>query len=278
MRDFLRETDGFFAQYMPGITRRFFYINVLVTLVYWIATAIFAQNEMMAGLIRRVFILVPEQAILQGNIWQFLISIFNHDNFFHLFGNMLVLFFFGPLVEREMGTRRFGWFLILAGLAGGLVHCILAFAMGRPEVGLLGFSGAGFAILTAATLWFPNIRVMLMLMIPVPLRVLAVIIGIFLALGILENIRMWGFMGGRVSHEAHLAGVLMALALIRFRWILRLLEGIEIPFVTRRGARIIPIGRGKGKRRGTQRFGMGHPGRHTDPDDLYNDPHWYLDQ
>lgn len=274
MRDFLRETDSFFAQHMPGITRRFLYVNFLVTILYWIVTAIFAHNEVVSGVIRRVFVLVPEQAILQGHLWQFLIGIFNHDNFFHLFGNMLVLFFFGPLVEREMGSRRFGWLLVLSGLAGGMIHCALAFAMGRPEVGLLGFSAAGFAILTLATVWFPQTRVMVMLMFPVPLRVLAVIIGIFLALGILENIRMWGFMGGRVSHEAHLAGILTALALIRFRWFLNWLEGVEIPFVTRGGARIIPIGR----RRGGGRFGMGHPGRHTDPDDLYNDPHWYLDQ
>lgn len=283
MQRFHQEIDSYFAQFMPGITRRFFYINIFVSFAFWIMLALGGRTEWVVELAHRLFILRPSEAVLQFNVWQFITSIFNHADFFHLFANMITLFFFGPLVEDRMGSRRFAWFVILGGLAGAVAHTVLAFAFGSPQVGLLGFSGAGFAILMAAFLWFPNIRVLLFFVIPIPMRVLALILGIFLAMGILQNLQAAGFMGGGVSHVAHLAGVLMGLLLVKVGGILDYLEGWPLPGLVRRGPRKVrrragASRGGDGERGGGGRVGLGHPGRHSDPSDLYDDPHWYLDQ
>lgn len=265
MSGFLKETNDFFTEYMPTITRRFFYANVIVFLLAFL----FAGVLGMEGAFFRVFMLTPEQAVLQGHVWQFFTYMLTQLDFWHLFGNMIVLFFFGGLVERHIGDRRFLWLILASGLLAGVAHTILAFATGSAQVGLIGFSGASYAILTAAVIYFPNARVLFMLVIPMPLRVLAVVIGILMGMAILSDLQRFGLMGGGVSHIAHLTGIITGIVLVKYPVLLYLLEDLRIPFLMRRRPQRV---------HGTGRTGMGHPGRHSDLDDRYNDPHWRLDQ
>ena len=48
-----------------------------------------------------------------GNVWTVVTSVFSHDPglLFHIVGNSIVIFFFGPLVERAVGSKRFLGFL-----------------------------------------------------------------------------------------------------------------------------------------------------------------------
>ncbi len=266
MRGFLRETDQFFAEYMPPVTKWFFYINVLVFMLSFLML----QVLQLGPVFDRLFVLTPAQAVLQGHLWQFVAYMVTQYDFWHLFLNMIVLFFFGGLVERHIGGRPYFWLLMASGVLAGVAHTILAFATGNPGIGLVGFSGAGFAILTAAVIYFPHARVLFMLVIPMPMRVFAVIIGVFMSMSILADFQQHGLMGGGVSHTAHLVGIAVGIVLVKFPVFLYMLEGFRIPFLMRPQPKAIRGGRG--------RVGMGHPGRHSDPDDRYDDPHWRLDQ
>lgn len=273
MRQFLRETDQFFADFMPKVTRRFFYtiigvfvLSALLYMVFGATTVHPVTGEINRSLADRLLVLVPVQAVLQGHLWQFVTYMFTHAGLGHLFVNILVLFFFGGLVEQQMGGRRFFWFVIAAGVAAGMAHTAMAFATGNQQTGLVGFSGAVFAILTAAVIWFPRMRVLVMFLFPVPLRVLAAIFGFFMVLSIIEDVRRYGPMGGRVSELAHVTGILMAILMVKVPRVLDFFEDLRIPFLMRPRPKRV------------RRVSMGHPGRHTDPDDLYDDPHWKLDQ
>ena len=263
MKSFLRETDQFFAEHMPSTTRSVFYVLVAI----YLCMAIIGL-ALPADLLGRLFVLTPAQAIGQGHVWQFVTYMFSHGSLMHLFSNVLILFFFGGLVEQQMGSHRYLCFLLAAGILGGMAHTAVAYALGASRVGLIGFSAAGFAIITAAVMWFPRMRVLVMFLFPVPLRVLAAVFGILLLTVIVDDVRRDGLLGGGVSHLAHIVGILVAVFLIRNPRLLDRLEDLYIPFLMRRRPRMVS----------RRRTSMGHPGRHSDPDDLYNDPHWKLDQ
>ena len=52
--------------------------------------------------------------------WTLVSYMFVHAGFFHLFFNMLVLYFFGPPLESMWGGREFVKFYLVAGLGGAL--------------------------------------------------------------------------------------------------------------------------------------------------------------
>ncbi len=266
MKDFLRETDEFFARFMPSVTRKVFYLNVFVFLTVAILLALFRQTGV--SIVDRALMLTPSQAVLGGHVWQFVTYMFSHISGWHLFGNMLGLFFFGKLIEDRMGGRAYLGFLLLAGVVGGVAHTIIAFATGNSGVSLLGFSGAVFAILTAAIMWYPRKVIYVNFLFPMPLRVMAVFYGVLMALSIFSDLQEHGLMGGRISHTAHLAGIFSAIVMLKFPRILETWENIRFPWERRRPRKVASRGG----------FGMKHPGRHSDPDDLYDDPHWKLDQ
>src|SRR5687767_9178513 len=57
------------------------------------------------------FIAVKPSSVLSGqNVWTIFTSIFMHGSFFHLFVNMLSLFFLGGLTEQIIGRKRYLWF------------------------------------------------------------------------------------------------------------------------------------------------------------------------
>jgi membrane associated rhomboid family serine protease len=47
---------------------------------------------------------------------------FLHANFWHLFGNMLSLFFFGPMLEGMWGAKRFLFFYIFCGVGAAIAY------------------------------------------------------------------------------------------------------------------------------------------------------------
>ena len=54
--------------------------------------------------------------------WQLITYLFVHANFNHLFGNMLTLFFLGPLLESIFGSRRFLAFYMVCGMGAGIFN------------------------------------------------------------------------------------------------------------------------------------------------------------
>lgn len=55
------------------------------------------------------------------NPFQFFTYMFIHAGFWHLFGNMLALFIFGPMLEQVWGSRRFLAFYLICGVGAGVI-------------------------------------------------------------------------------------------------------------------------------------------------------------
>ena len=78
--------------------------------------------------------------------WTLLTSVYAHGTPGHLLGNALVIATAGTIVAYATTTLRFHAFVIATGAAAGLTQVLLGSALGW-EVGVLGISGAGFALL-----------------------------------------------------------------------------------------------------------------------------------
>ncbi|SFR37523.1 rhomboid family intramembrane serine protease [Halogeometricum limi] len=148
-------------------------------------------------------------------VWTWFTSIFAHSpfNFFHIVGNSIVLYFFGPLVERYIGSRKFTLLFIGSGVLAGLAHVGSGILLDpNTATGVYGASGAVFAILGVLTVLNPDLKIYLYFLIPVPLWLFTLgFAGIsmvfFLAPGTAANLGQGG-----VAHFAHLVGLLIGLA------------------------------------------------------------------
>lgn len=75
-----------------------------------------------------------------------LTSTFLHGSFEHFGSNMLMLFLFGILVERQLGTMRFLAIYLASGVLGALGHYLIDIMSPHP---LIGASGAVSGIMAA---------------------------------------------------------------------------------------------------------------------------------
>jgi membrane associated rhomboid family serine protease len=143
---------------------------------------------------------------LSLQLWRLITYQFLHSDrdFWHIFVNMLVLFFFGPMLERFWGSRKFLTFYLICGAMGGVVYPVLALT-GWLDVGpLVGASGSVLGMLAAGAILFPNLRVYVWGIIPVKLMVLAII---FAAISIMTLLRPDQFSnaGGQAAHLGGMA-------------------------------------------------------------------------
>jgi membrane associated rhomboid family serine protease len=97
--------------------------------------------------------------------------LFLHGSVLHLFGNMVFLYVFGDNVEDAMGHVRFTIFYLLCGAFAAIVHSALTPA---PDMPLIGASGAISGVIGAYLMLHPNIRVWVLMPVPMlaflPLR------------------------------------------------------------------------------------------------------------
>ncbi|MFB6296831.1 MAG: rhomboid family intramembrane serine protease [Halobacteriales archaeon] len=78
--------------------------------------------------------------------WTILTSVYAHASPGHLLGNALVILTAGTVVAYATTTLRFHAFVVLTGTIAGVSQIFLAGAFGW-DVGVLGISGAGFALI-----------------------------------------------------------------------------------------------------------------------------------
>jgi len=108
-------------------------------------------------------------------LWRLISYQFLHDPniVWHIFLNMIGLFFLGPTLERHWGSRRFLPFYLGCGVAGALFYFFLVAVKFLPPVPMLGASGAILGMLAACAILFPHFIVILLLF-PIPIRVAAI--------------------------------------------------------------------------------------------------------
>ncbi|MFB6106146.1 MAG: rhomboid family intramembrane serine protease [Halobacteriaceae archaeon] len=138
-------------------------------------------------------------------VWTWVTSVFSHSpvDFFHIVFNSIVLYFFGPVVEKRIGSRKFAALFLVAGMAAGLAQVVVGILLGAPVSGVLGASGAIAAVLGVLTVLNPNLRIYLYFIIPMPLWVAT---GLFALYSVLAS-TVGGIGFGSVAQVAHLAGL-----------------------------------------------------------------------
>ena len=149
---------------------------------------------------------------LIAQVWRLLTYQFLHDlsGFFHILFNMMVLYFFGPLLEQRWGSQRFLKFFLCAGAAGGVVYSLLVILNILDARPMVGASGGLYGILGAITILFPQMRVFLMGIIPMSMRTMAILAVV---------ISLMNFMGGKNAggEAAHLAGMAVGVLYVLYQ-------------------------------------------------------------
>lgn len=144
--------------------------------------------------------------VRQQNQWYRLVtSGFIHADPFHLFVNMLTLFFLGPALEYMLGSLPFTGIYFASLLAAS------AWMMVENHRNLgyraLGASGAISGITTAFAMFAPFAMFYLFFAIPIPAI-------LFAALYIAYSIWAQGRMQDGIGHAAHLGGAIAGIVLV----------------------------------------------------------------
>ena len=164
-------------------------INVLVFLA-----CIFTD-----GALYDVGILNVWGVLMQKEYGRILWAMFLHGSVSHIFNNMLILFFLGAMIEKEIGHLWFSLIYFLSGIGGNLLSLYVKILTG-DTVGSIGASGAVFGldgVLLSLVLFsgrqMENVT---------PVRVLLMII-----LSLFS-----GYTGGNIDNAAHIGGLLIGFA------------------------------------------------------------------
>jgi len=72
-------------------------------------------------------------------------AMFLHSDIHHIFNNMVILFFLGAMIEKEIGHFRYGVIYVLSGISGNLLSLTVRALAGDP-VTSIGASGAVFGM------------------------------------------------------------------------------------------------------------------------------------
>jgi len=164
------------------------WVLIGINLVLFIATLINDNVLFQLGLVPSLFRERP---------WTIVTNMFVHAGFWHLFGNMLTLFYFGRALLQLVGQNKF----LLLYFGGGILGNILYIWLGAPQSIAIGASGAVYAIAGALAIMIPRVRVFAYFFIPMPLWLLVLVFFV-----------LWSFIPGLgIAWQAHIGGLVAGL-------------------------------------------------------------------
>ena len=136
-----------------------------------------------------------------GEPWRFVTAIFLHGDFGHLLYNMFALLFFGGVLERLVGGKRFLLVYFVTGIGANLFSVFF-----YPSS--LGASGAIFGVIGALVLIRPSLTVFAFGM-PMPMFLAGILWGVGDVIGAVGY-----FTGNPINNTgnlAHLSGMALGL-------------------------------------------------------------------
>jgi len=149
--------------------------------------------------------------IVQGKeLWGLFTNMFVHADFLHLFINMWVLFMFGIVLERLIGSKDFLISFLVCGVFASIFYVITSLFILGSDIPAVGASGAVMGIIGMIMVLKPHEKV-IMIFPPIPKPIDLWIVGVFF---IALSLVLFGFGNwGGIAHNAHLGGILMGLIL-----------------------------------------------------------------
>jgi len=170
------------------------------------------------------------RSIYEMQIWEFITFQFMHASVGHVLANSMGLFFFGPFVERWLGSMRFLIFYLTCGVGGAAFFVLLAYLGILPEMdfgaSLVGASAGIYGIIIAVAFIAPNLQVSLLFPpITLTMRKLAIAV-IAIAVGVI----LFGIGDNEGGEAGHLGGAIVGYMLIRMAPVF----GVEMKRTTRR--------------------------------------------
>ena len=212
MRDYTRDQYGGRGQVrlaMPALTP-------VVKWLLIINVAVFVASFMIRPLgsfVVKWFSVNPENMGTSLQIWRLITYQFLHGGIYHILMNMLVLFFFGPMLEKHWGSNKFLTFYLICGAMGGVLYTLLVVGGALAPIPLVGASGAIYGMLAAGAVLFPGMIVNLYGIFPLSMRTLAILFAVLslLRFGASENA------GGEAAHLAGMAAGVVYVLLPRWK-------------------------------------------------------------
>lgn len=170
------------------------------------------------------FILHPDQVIEKFWAWQLMTYMFFHAlSPFHLFFNLLLLWFVGTELEKHWGARFFTIFFFVCGIGAAVVYCfgvaVYAYFTGVQTplvIPVLGASGALFGLLVAYGIVFSERVIYFFGLFPLKAKYFVMVAAAMDFASLLTT----GFAGSEVAYLAHLGGAIVGFLFLwgRTRW------------------------------------------------------------
>lgn len=156
------------------------YINVAVFLLCKIVIIIFQLFNIPASFIYTWLAVPSDLHMLLYRAWTPITYMFLHEGFFHLFFNMLCLYWFGKIFLSAFSERHLIGLYVMGGLMGALMYIAAYnifpyFETIRHSSILLGASGSIMAIIVASAMRLPNMEIRLLLIGGIKLKYIAIV-------------------------------------------------------------------------------------------------------
>ena len=230
------------------ICKRLIIATIIVFVLQLVVTRSVSEAQQQAALrdsapvsvVGEWFNLDPRATVFQGQIWRLLTHAFCHSQgeVMHIVMNMLLLWWFGSVLEQMYGSREFLFFYLTAAVIAGLVYLGLALTMGDMTPAI-GASGAVMAVLMLYAIHFPRRKLYMFFVIPVEIRWLVAFYVVYDLYPVLKELG-GGHVGDGIAHSAHLGGLAFGYLYHKQHWRLdglwnRLFSGGVFSRGTRRG-------------------------------------------
>jgi membrane associated rhomboid family serine protease len=150
--------------------------------------------------------------MLAAKFWTILTYMFSHRGFFHIFFNLIWLYWMGRIFEDFLNKRQFTFTYIAGGIAGAVLYILAynvfpAFSESYQNAVAIGASASVMAVVVATATLLPDYTIMLLLFGTVRLKYLAI------AFVILDFLMLTGMNAG--GSIAHIGGAILGYLYIK---------------------------------------------------------------
>lgn len=187
---------GYGASVLTPWVKRLLIANAAIFLLMWISGS--------AGFFVEWFAFRPSRILTRP--WGALTYMFLHAGFWHVFINMLMLFFFGLPLERRWGSLEFIKYYLLCGLGG------VALSFVFQSSSIIGASAAVYGLMLAFAMTWPDAPIYIWGIFPIKAKWLAAF------LFVVSTLSAFGGGGDGIAHFAHLGGLVTGFVYLRTDW------------------------------------------------------------